>query len=61
LLIAASYGHTDTIAVLLKHKANVLAVDKNDKTIIYMCAEENRVDALQVRFDSIVIQYWSKE
>jgi len=49
LLLAANYGHTQTISVLLKHKANVMAVDKNDKSVIFQCAEEDRVDALQVR------------
>ena len=48
LLIAASYGHTETMEVLLKNKANVLATEKNDKNVLYLCAEENRADALQV-------------
>lgn len=54
LLIAANYGHTETIAVLLKHKANVMATDKNDKSILFQCAEEDRLDAIQVC--DIVIQ-----
>lgn len=48
LLVAASYGHSEAIQILLENKANMLAVDKNDKNIIYICAEENRVEALQV-------------
>ena len=48
LLIAASYDHKETIEVLLQHKANVRAVDKNDKNIVYICSEKNSVNALQV-------------
>ena len=48
LLIAANYGHTETISVLIRHKANVTAMDKHDKTVLYQCAEENRPDALKV-------------
>ena len=48
LLLAANYGHTETISVLLRHKADVTARDKYDKSVLYQCAEENRADALQV-------------
>ena len=46
--MAANYGHTETITCLLRLKANVTAMDKNDKSVIYQCAEENRQDALKV-------------
>ena len=49
MLIAANYGHTETIAVLMKSRANIAATDKNDGTVLHQCAEEGRVDALQVR------------
>ena len=48
LLVAAKYGHTETIATLLKNRAKVNAVDKYDKTVIHQCSEESHPEALKV-------------
>ena len=49
LLIAAKYGHTETVSVLMKNRAKVTAVDKDDRTILHQCAGENHLEALRVR------------
>lgn len=49
LLIAASFGHVETLKVLLELGANVFAVDKNEKTAMHWACEEDHLDVLQVR------------
>jgi ankyrin repeat protein len=39
LLIAADYGHTEIVALLLKAGASVDAIDKNKKTPLYLAAQ----------------------
>jgi len=48
LLMAATYGHADTIDLLLKKRADYEAVEKNEKTAIYLCSEEDNLEALKV-------------
>ena len=48
LLIAACNGHGSTIKLLLDKGAFLYALDKSDKTAIYWCAKENKVEALKV-------------
>ena len=48
LLIAASNGHSATIAELLKRGGNIRAVDKHEKSAVYWAAQENEVQALTV-------------
>ena len=55
LLIAACNGHADTIKTLLDHGADLFAVDKNDKTAIFWAAEEDNVEALQVREKEMIM------
>nr|XP_054752859.1 serine/threonine-protein phosphatase 6 regulatory ankyrin repeat subunit B-like [Lytechinus pictus] len=47
LLIAASSGHSATIKILLGKRANIVAIDKHDKTALFWAAEENKPEALQ--------------
>ena len=48
LLLAACYGHADTIKRLIKRGADLKAVDKDDKNAIYWTAEEDHLEALSV-------------
>ena len=49
LLIAASTGHTAVVKLLLKRGANLNAKNTQDKTAIFLAAEENSIDTLRVR------------
>ena len=49
LLLAATYGHVPTVELLLQKGADYTAVDKYDKTAIYLAAEENKLAVLEVR------------
>ena len=49
LLLAATYGHVQTVELLLQKGADYTAVDKYDKTAIYLAAEENKLAVLEVR------------
>lgn len=49
LLLAACYGHSNTIKMLLKSGADLSATDKHGKTAIFWSSEENKQDALKVR------------
>ncbi|XP_071138004.1 transient receptor potential cation channel subfamily A member 1 homolog isoform X4 [Mytilus edulis] len=46
LLIAATYGHAETIHQLLRKGADYEAVEKNDKTAVYLACEEDKPEAL---------------
>ena len=48
LLLAATYGHPNTVELLLHKGADFTAVDKYDKTAIYLAAEENKLTVLEV-------------
>lgn len=48
LLMAAYSGHAESLDALLKKGADYEAVDKNDKTAVYLAAEEDKLDALKV-------------
>jgi serine protease inhibitor len=55
LLIAATYGHADTIHSLLGRGADYEAVEKNDKTAVYLACEEDNAEALSVSIYSVII------
>jgi len=55
LLIAATYGHADTIHILLRRGADYEAVEKNDKTAVYLACEEDNAEALSVSIYSVII------
>lgn len=48
LLLASVYGRAPTVELLIQKEADITAVDKNDKTAIFLAAEENQMSALQV-------------
>ena len=48
LLIAASNGHAETIRELLKHGADIFAMDKYDKGALFWAAEEDNLQAMKV-------------
>lgn len=48
LLLAAVYGHAKTVELLLERGADTSAEDKNDKTAVFLAAEENKLEALEV-------------
>jgi len=48
LLIAASSGHTAVVELLLQRGANLKAKNTQDKTAIFLAAEENSIDTLRV-------------
>lgn len=47
--MAAYSGHAESLDALLKKGADYEAVDKNDKTAVYLAAEEDKLDALKVK------------
>lgn len=48
LLVAVSEGRTDATSLLVERGANVQAVDKDEKTIVFWCAAEGNVKTLHV-------------
>ena len=48
LLLAASEGHTHVVQLLLEKGANLKKKDTQEKTAIFVAAEENCVDTLKV-------------
>ena len=48
LIIAARNGHVETAAILLKNKADINEVDRDEKTCMMWAAEENRVEVIKV-------------
>ncbi|CAI9718034.1 transient receptor potential cation channel subfamily A member 1 homolog [Octopus vulgaris] len=47
LLLAALRGHSETIEILMNASADPLAVDKYEKTAIYLASEENKASVLK--------------
>ena len=47
--MAAVSGHAEIVNLLLKKGADYMAMDKNDKSAIFLAAEEDKVEALKVR------------
>lgn len=50
LLVTAKYGHFESLSHLIKYKADVTETDKDDRTCVMWCAEEDRTDALTVKY-----------
>ena len=48
LLLASVFGRAPTVDLLIQKEADITAVDKNDKTAIFLAAEENQMSALEV-------------
>ena len=48
LLLASVYGHAATVDLLIQKGADTSAVDKNDKTAIFLASEENQLSCLEV-------------
>ena len=46
--MAAYSGHAESLDTLLKKGAYYEAMDKNDKTAVYLAAEEDKLEALKV-------------
>ena len=49
LLLAASYGHANIVQLLLERGADATVEDKNDKTAVFLAAEEDKLEALEVK------------
>ena len=49
LLVAVSQGNQEATDVLLKRGANIQVMDSQDKTAIYIAAEENCLEILEVK------------
>ena len=58
LLLAATYGNVDTVEMLLQKGADYTAVDKYDKTAIFMAAEENKYKVLEVNLIAFLSQFY---
>ena len=48
LLIAASRGHTTVVELLLKRHAKLRVHNTQDRTAIFLAAEENSISTLRV-------------
>ena len=48
LLTAVSYGNTRAMEVLLERKATMDVIDRDGKSIVFIAAEENHEDILEV-------------
>lgn len=48
MLVAVAQGNKDATDALLKRGANIRVVDSSDKTVIFIAAEENRLDIMEV-------------
>lgn len=48
LLLAVCYGHAKAVKLLIDKGADISVEDKNDRTAIYLAAEENKLDVLEV-------------
>jgi ankyrin repeat protein len=46
LMFASSFGHTDTVHVLIKHKANIEEVDDNGNTALLLAAQKGHTDTV---------------
>ena len=49
LLLAACYGHAKAVELLISSGADILAEDKNERTALFLAAEEDRLEVLKVR------------
>ena len=56
LLLASVYGHAATVDLLIQKGADTSAVDKNDKTAIFLAAEENQLSCLEVGLLCLVLR-----
>ena len=54
MLLAAVEGNAKTIETLLRCGANLYDVDKADKTALFLAAESDKLEALQVRKDKTI-------
>ena len=48
LLTAVSYGQKRAMEILLEHGANLDAIDRDQRSIVFIAAEENYDDILRV-------------
>lgn len=48
LLMVAYSGYVEFLDVLLKKGVDYEVVDKNDKTVVYLAVEEDKLDVLKV-------------
>ena len=48
LLVAVAQGNKEATDALLRRDANIRVMDSSDKTAIYIAAEENCLDILEV-------------
>lgn len=48
LLMVAYSGYVEFLGVLLKKGVDYEVVDKNDKTVVYLAVEEDKLDVLKV-------------
>ena len=48
LLIAACYGHAKAVELLIESGADIMAEDKNERTALFLAAEEDRLEVLKV-------------
>ena len=49
LLTAVAYGRKNAMEILLDHQAVVDVIDRDQKSIVFIAAEENYTDILRVR------------
>ena len=50
LLLAACYGHANAVELLIQSGADIIAEDKNERTALFLAAEEDRLEVLKVNF-----------
>lgn len=48
LLVAVAQGNEDSVSALLENDANIRAKESSDKSAIFIAAEENCIDVLEV-------------
>ncbi|KAH3739974.1 hypothetical protein DPMN_046666 [Dreissena polymorpha] len=49
LALAVVHGHVRVVQMLLAAGSDVTVEDKNDSTLVFLAAEENKLDVLKVR------------
>ena len=50
LLMAVRKNNLETVKLLLEHSADLTVKDANDKTCLFIAAEENSIEAFEVAF-----------
>ena len=50
LLLAACNGHAESMRGLLSKGADIFAVDKHDKSALFWTAEEDKLEAMMVKY-----------